>query len=196
MKFEKLIEKIQNKTIIYAIIIRFVSSKKSVARINAATTFHLFDVVKTIEFTKIFVKYKKYENVFSNEQIRKFFEHEFNDYVINIKNAELSFELLYNLSTIKLTVLQNYLNDLLNKNWICLSINFTKISILFIFKNNDTLRLCVDYRKLNRIIKKNRHLLSFIFQILNVMTKNKYFTKINLRNVYYRIKINKKTNEK
>ena len=116
MKFEKLIEKIQNKTIIYAIIIRFVSSKKSVARINAATTFHLFDVVKTIEFTKIFVKYKKYENVFSNQQIRKFFKHEFNDHVINTKNAKSFFESLYNLSTIELIILRNYLNDLLNKN--------------------------------------------------------------------------------
>ena len=40
--------------------------KKNVARINAAMTFYLFDIVKTIEFIKIFVKYKKYENVFSN----------------------------------------------------------------------------------------------------------------------------------
>ena len=71
-------------------------------------------------------------------------------------------------------------------------INFAEISMLFILKKNDTLRLYVDYRKLNRIIKKNRHSLSFIFQILNVMTENKYFTKINLRNVYHRIKINKK----
>ena len=191
MKFKKLIKKIQNEAIIYAIIIRFVSSKKNVARINVATTFHLFDVVKTIEFTKIFIKYKKYENVFSNQQIREFFEYEFNNYVINTKNAKSSFKLLYYLSTIKLIILRNYLNDLLNKNWICSSINFAKISMLFIFKKNDTLRLYVDYRKLNRIIKKNRHSLSFIFQILNVMTKNKYFTKINLRNVYHWIKMNK-----
>ena len=68
--------------------------------------------------------------------------------------------------------------------------------MLFILKKNDTLRLCVDYRKLNRIIKKNRHSLLFIFQIFDVMIKNKYFTKMNLRNVYHRIKINRKTNEK
>ena len=127
-----------------------------------------------------------------NQQIRKFFEHEFDNHVINTKNAKSSFESLYNLSTIKLTILRKYLNDLLNKNWIRLSINFAEISMLFIFKKNDTLRLCVDYQKLNRIIKKNRHSLSFIFQILNVMIENKYFTKINLRNVYHRIKINKK----
>ena len=196
MKFEKLIKKIQNKTIIYAIIIWFVSSKKNIARINVATTFHLFDIVKTIEFTKIFVKYKKYENVFSNQQIREFFEYKFNNYVINTKNAKSSFELLYNLSTIKLIILRNYLNDLLNKNWIYSLINFAKISILFIFKKNDTLRLCVDYRKLNRIIKKNRHSLSFIFQVLNEMTKNKYFTKINLQNDNHQIKINKKNDWK
>ena len=76
----------------------------------------MFDVVKMIEFTKIFVKYKKYKNVFLNQQIRKFFEHEFNDHVINTKNAKSSFELLYNLSTIELTILRNYLNNLLNKN--------------------------------------------------------------------------------
>ena len=148
--------------------------------------------MKTIEFTKIFVKYKKYKNVFSNQQIRKLFEHEFDDHVINTKNAESSFESLYNLSTIELIILRNYLNDLLNKNWIRSSISFAEASMLFIFKKNDTLRLCVEYQKLNRIIKKNRHSLSFIFQILDVVIENKYFTKINLRNVYHQIRINKK----
>ena len=91
-------------------------SKKNVARINVATTFHLFDIVKTIESTKIFVKYKKYENVFLNQQIRKFFEHEFDNHVINTKNSKSSFESLYNLSTIKLIILRNYLNNLFNNN--------------------------------------------------------------------------------
>ena len=33
----------------------------------------------------------------------------------------------------------------------------TEYSILFVFKKNEKLRLCVDYRKLNEITIKNRY---------------------------------------
>ena len=69
--------------------------------------------------------------------------------------------------------------------------NSADVLILFTFKKNDILRLCVDYRDLNKITTKNRHLLFFIFQILNVLIENKFFTKFDFRNAYHRIKIRK-----
>ncbi len=62
------------------------------------------------------------------------------------------------------------------------------------FKKNDELRLCVNYRDLNAITIKNRYLLSLIIKTLNRLNESKYFIKLNLKNVYHRIRI-KQDNE-
>ena len=66
--------------------------------------------------------------------------------------------------------------------------------IFFVLKKDETLRLCVDYRKLNNIIIKNRHLLSNINELQNRLFEIKYFTKLNLREAYnfIRMKIDEK----
>ena len=51
------------------------------------------------------------------------------------------------------------------------------------------MRLCVNYRTFNAIIVKNRHLLSFIMKTLNRLSEFKRFTKLNLKNIYHRIRI-------
>ena len=55
-------------------------------------------------------------------------------------------------------------------------------------KDND-LRFCIDYRDLNAIIIKNRHPLFLIFETLNRLCELKIFTKLNLKNVYYKLRI-------
>ena len=50
---------------------------------------------------------------------------------------------------------------------------------MFVFKKNENLRLCVDYRHLNKITKKNHHSLFLITQILNQLSDSAYF--INVR---------------
>ena len=66
--------------------------------------------------------------------------------------------------------------------------------MFFVFKKNDELRLCVNYRKFNAITIKNRHSLFLIIKILNRLCEFKCFIKLNFKNVYYRIKI--KINDK
>jgi hypothetical protein len=66
--------------------------------------------------------------------------------------------------------------------------------ILFVPKKNGKLRLCVDYKKLNQIIKKNRNALPFISEILNKLGSAKIFIKLDLKNAYHRLRI-KKGNE-
>ena len=56
-------------------------------------------------------------------------------------------------------------------------------------KKNDELRLYIDYRDLNAIIIKNHHFLSLIFETLNRLCESKIFTKLNLKNVYYKFRI-------
>ena len=56
-------------------------------------------------------------------------------------------------------------------------------------KKDNKLRLYIDYRDLNAIIIKNRHSLSLIFETLNRLYESKIFTKLNLKNAYYRLRI-------
>ena len=63
------------------------------------------------------------------------------------------------------------------------------MSILFIFKKNNELRLYIKYKKLNAIIIKNRHLLFLIIKTLNRLYDVKIFIKLNLKNVYHKIRI-------
>ena len=69
-------------------------------------------------------------------------------------------------------------------------------SILFVFKKDERLRLCINYKDLNAIIIKNCHFLSFITKTLNRLYKIKRFVKLNLKNAYHRIRIKKMTNER
>jgi hypothetical protein len=52
----------------------------------------------------------------------------------------------------------------------------------------------VDYKKLNQIIKKDRSALPFISEVFDKLGSAKIFTKLDLKNAYYRLRI-KKDNE-
>jgi hypothetical protein len=60
---------------------------------------------------------------------------------------------------------------------------------MFMKKTNESLRFCVDYRKLNQLIKKNIYSLSLIDETLAHLSKTKYFIKLNIRQIFHRIKI-------
>jgi hypothetical protein len=61
--------------------------------------------------------------------------------------------------------------------------------VLFVLKSNGKLRIYVDYRQFNAIIIKNRYTLSLIYEMQDRIKKSKIFTKINIRERYYKIRI-------
>jgi hypothetical protein len=67
---------------------------------------------------------------------------------------------------------------------------------MFVLKKKDSLRLYIDYRDLNIITIKNRIFLLFINKILDRLQYSKIFTKFDLKNIYYRLRIREKTNRK
>jgi len=95
----------------------------------------------------------------------------------------------YNLSQNELAILRRYLDDALVKGWIKHLISLASVSILFVSKSNNKLRLCVDYRDLNAITIKNRYSLSLITKTLDRLCEAKRFIVLNLKNVYHRIRI-------
>ena len=69
---------------------------------------------------------------------------------------------IYNLSQNELATLREYLDENLAKNFIRHLKSPAGAPILFVKKEDGSLRMCVDYRGLNKIIVKNRYPLSLI----------------------------------
>ena len=56
-------------------------------------------------------------------------------------------------------------------------------------KKDGSLRMCVDYRGLNKVTKKNCYLLLLISGLLEQLGRAKIFTKIDLRGTYNLVRI-------
>ena len=61
--------------------------------------------------------------------------------------------------------------------------------MLFVKKKDGTLRLCIDYRKLNRVIVKNKYHLPMIDDLFDQLKGAKYFSKIDLRTGYHQLRV-------
>jgi hypothetical protein len=78
----------------------------------------------------------------------------------------LSYSLLYRITIKKLFTVKEYLLENLYKGFIMLSSSLFAFSVLFVAKPNSSLRFCINYRKLNNLIKKDQHLLFLINKTL------------------------------
>jgi hypothetical protein len=61
--------------------------------------------------------------------------------------------------------------------------------VLFIKKKDGTLRLCIDFRQLNKVIVKNKHPLPRIDDLFDQLKDAKIFLKIDLRSGYHQVRI-------
>ena len=73
----------------------------------------------------------------------------------NINRFKLPRSRIYFISNYKLKQVKKYLDEYLKKNFIVLSKTLFASLVLFAEKLNNELRFYVDYRRLNKIIKRN-----------------------------------------
>jgi hypothetical protein len=140
------------------------------------------------EFPK---KYWEFGDIFSEEEINQLTDHSLIHYIINIDDTISSHKSIYKLSEIELKILKKYLNKNLKRKYIQHSINPAGTPILFISKKDGSLRLYVNYRNLNKITIKNRYPLLLVGKTLNRFNGAAIYTKLDLKKVYYRIRIKK-----
>ena len=98
---------------------------------------------------------------------------------------------IYILFHTQLKILKNYLDENLKKSFIQKAKTTVEFSILFIPKKDGKLRLCVNYRKLNTIMIKDKYLLPNIRKFQNHLIGAKWFIKLDLREAYNLIRIKK-----
>ena len=61
--------------------------------------------------------------------------------------------------------------------------------VLFVKKKDGTLRLCIDYRQLNKVTVKNKYHFPRINDLFDQMRGARVFSKIDLRSIYHQVRI-------
>ena len=133
---------------------------------------------------KLSIDYYNYINVFDKSQTNILSSHRFYDYKLKfVERADkntLFKSRIYSILEHKFEQVKKYLNKHLKKEFIISSYALFALFVLFIEKSNKELRFCVDYKKLNVIIKRNRHFILLINEILTRIQNYKYFIRLNI----------------
>jgi len=130
---------------------------------------------------KLLFKYHDYLDVFDRAMIDQLSSHRFYDHKIELIDEETFLRSrLYQMFDHKLQKIKKYLINHLNKEFIFFSFASYVSLILFIEKKDESLHFCVDYRKLNALIKRDRYSLSLIDETLARIQESKYLTRLNI----------------
>jgi hypothetical protein len=95
----------------------------------------------------------------------------------------------YRLSFYEMQELEKQLKDLSSKGFIRPSTSPYGAPVLFVHKKDKTLRMCVDYRLLNKLTVKNKYPLPRIDELIDQLQGAEIFSKIDLRSGYHQIRI-------
>ena len=96
----------------------------------------------------------------------------------------------YRMAPVEMKELAAQLQDLLDKGVIRPSVSPWGARVLFVKKKDGSMRLCIDYCELNKLIVKNKYPLPRIDDLYDQLKGTKYFSKIDLRSGYHQLKIN------
>ncbi len=87
---------------------------------------------------------------------------------------------LYQMFDHKLQKIKKYLIKHLNKKFIFFSFASYVLLILFTEKKDESLRFCINYRKLNALIKQDHYSLLLIDETFTCIQESKYLTWLNI----------------
>lgn len=96
---------------------------------------------------------------------------------------------IYHMSPLELAEAEMQLTELLEKGFIQPSKSPYGAPILFVHKKNGKLRMCCDFRALNRITIKNRYPLPRIDELLDRLHGAKVYSKLDLQSGYWQCRI-------
>ena len=141
--------------------------------------------------TSVPLEYAEYADVFEEKNAEFLPPHCPNvDHEIPIvPGAKPVFGPIYNLSETELQYLKDYIDRMLARGWIRPSKSPFGSPILFVKKADGSLRLVVDYRKLNTLTVKNRYPLPFISELFDRLKNAKYYTHLDMQDAYNQLRV-------
>ncbi len=145
---------------------------------------------ESLEEPSIPKAYRDLANVFPTSNANSLPTHRDESQAIELEPGKtLPFGLLYNISGYQLKTLREYIDENL-ANWFIRPLKSSAgAPVLFTPQCDRTLWLCFDYRRLNSMTIKNRYLVPLIDEILDRLSGTRVFTKIDVKNAYYRLRI-------
>ncbi|WJX13328.1 hypothetical protein P8452_03727 [Trifolium repens] len=93
----------------------------------------------------------------------------------------------YRMSASELSELKKQLEELLEKKFIRPSVSPWGAPVLLVKKKDGSMRLCIDYRRLNQVTIKNKYPLPRIDDLMDQLVGACVFSKIDLRSGYHQI---------
>ncbi|KAL0540359.1 hypothetical protein IC582_024596 [Cucumis melo] len=93
------------------------------------------------------------------------------------------------MTSAELKELKVQLQELLNKGFIRLSVSPWREPVFFVKKKDGSMRLCIDYRELNKVTVKNRYPLPRIDDLFDQLQGATIFSKIDLRARHHQLTI-------
>ncbi|GJY93131.1 putative reverse transcriptase domain-containing protein [Tanacetum coccineum] len=106
-----------------------------------------------------------------------------------IPGATLVAKSPYRLAPSEMQELSEQLQELQDKGFIRPSHSSWGAPMLFVKKKDGSLRMCIDYRELNKLIVKNRYPLPMIDVLFDQLQEARYFSKIDLRSSYHHLRL-------
>ncbi|KAK9017533.1 hypothetical protein V6N11_080012 [Hibiscus sabdariffa] len=95
----------------------------------------------------------------------------------------------YRMAPIELKEIKKQLEELQDKGFIRPSTSPWGAPVLFVKKKDGSMRLCIDYRQLNRVTIKNKYPLPRIEDLFDQLRDASVFSNIDLRSGYYQMKV-------
>jgi len=136
-------------------------------------------------------EYHDYLDVFSKSKADKLpdFNPMFDHHIELEEGTHPPFGPIYNTSEVEAEALRDFLKENLDRGFIRQSQSSCGAPVLFVKKKDGSLRLCVNWRGLNTITKKDRYPLPLIPNLLDRLRNSNVFTKIDLRGAYNLVRI-------
>ncbi|KAG8472758.1 hypothetical protein CXB51_034674 [Gossypium anomalum] len=95
----------------------------------------------------------------------------------------------YRMAPAELKELKSQLQELTDKGFVRPSFSPWGAPVLFVKKKDGSMRLCVDYRQLNKVTIKNKYPLPRIDDLFDQLKGATWFSKIDLRSGYYQLRV-------
>ncbi|WMV43384.1 hypothetical protein MTR67_036769 [Solanum verrucosum] len=95
----------------------------------------------------------------------------------------------YRMAPAELKELKEQLKDLLDKGFIRPSISPWGALVLFVKKKDGSLRMCIDYKQLNKVTIKNKYPIPRIDDLFDQLQGASHFSKIDLRSGYHQLRV-------
>ncbi|CDO74296.1 hypothetical protein BN946_scf184839.g1, partial [Trametes cinnabarina] len=145
---------------------------------------------KPPDLTGVPEEYHEFADVFSKSKADELPEHRPYDLKIDLEEgATPPLGPICSLSKVELDTLREYIKENLRSGFIRPSKSPCGAPVLFVKKKDGSLRLCVDYRGLNKITRKDRYPLPLVSDLLDTPRKARIYTKIDLRHAYNLVRI-------